>query len=67
MITMVKPDVNPAGRYSIDETRKALGNIARSTLSQWEKKGYINRSYFKTSLRPFFTGHDIIKCWNQIG
>ena len=66
MITMDKPDVNPAGRYSINDTRKALGGIARSTLQQWEKRGYIRRSYFKTGLRPFFTGLEIIKCWNMI-
>ena len=63
---MNKPDVNPAGRYSINETRKALGGIARSTLQEWEKKGYIKRSHFRTGLRPFYTGHDIIKCWNMI-
>lgn len=65
MITMDKPDVNPAGRYSIEQTRKVLG-IARSTLSEWEKRGYIRRNYFKASLRPFFKGIDIIKCWNMI-
>lgn len=66
MITMQKPDVNPAGRYSINETRSLLGNIARSTLREWEKKGFIKRSYFRTGLRPFYTGLDIIKCWNMI-
>ena len=66
MITMQKPDVNPAGRYSIDETRTALGNIARSTLAEWVRRGYINRSYYKTSRRPFFTGLEIIKCWNMV-
>ena len=65
MITMEKPDVNPAGRYSVNDTRKLLG-IARSTLAEWEKKGYIKRSYFKTGLRPFFKGNDILKCWNMI-
>ena len=66
MITMNKPDVNPAGRYSINDTRKALGNIARSTLQDWERKGYIKRSYFKTGKRPFFLGLEIIRCWNTI-
>lgn len=65
MITRTKPDVNPAGRYSIDETRALLG-VARSTLSEWTKKGYINCKYHKVSMRKFYTGLEILKCWNMV-
>lgn len=65
MITMDKPDVNPAGRYSIKETTKLLG-IARSTLSEWDKKGYIKSHFHKAGYRRFYLGLDIIKCWNMI-
>ena len=65
MITMEKPNVNPAGRYSVEQTRKSLG-IARSTLKEWDKRGYIKRSYHKAGLRPFYTGLEILKCWNMI-
>ena len=65
MITMEKPNVNPAGRYSIKQTHTALG-ISRSTLQQWEKKGYINSHLHKAGFRRFYTGLDIIKCWNMI-
>jgi hypothetical protein len=65
MITMEKPDVNASGRYSIKDTCRLLG-IARSTLQAWERRGYIRRSYYRTGLRPFFTGLEILRCWNAI-
>ncbi len=65
MITMIKPDVNPAGRYSIKQTTVLLG-IARSTLREWDKKGYIKSNFHKAGLRRFYTGTEIIKCWNLI-
>lgn len=65
MITMVKPDVSPSRRYSIEETRRLLG-VARSTLLKWTKDGYIECHYHKAGLRRFYTGLDILKCWNLI-
>ena len=65
MITMEKPDVNPAGRYSVEQTRRLLG-IARSTLMEWDRRGYIRRYYHKAGMRPFYKGIDILKCWNMI-
>lgn len=63
---MQKPDVVPTRRYSIDETRQLLGGIARSTLSQWTNRGYIKCSYHKVGMRKFYTGLEILRCWNLI-
>ena len=63
MITMKEPEVNPSGRYSIEQTRRLLG-IARSTLYEWERKGYISSHLHKHTLRRFYTGIDILRCWN---
>ena len=65
MITMEKPEVDASGRYSVNDTCKLLG-IARSTLMDWTKRGYIKRSYHKVGYRPFYKGMEIIKCWNMI-
>jgi len=65
MITRQKPDVNPAGRYSINETRALLG-IARSTLAVWTAKGYIECRYHKVGMRKYYTGLEILKCWNLV-
>lgn len=62
---MTKPDVSPAGRYSIGDTSRHLG-ITRKTLGRWTELGYIRRSYYKTGMRPFYTGLEILKCWNRI-
>ena len=62
MVTMKEPEVNPSGRYSINDTAAKLG-IARSTLLNWEKKGYIRSYLMRTGYRKFYTGIDILKCW----
>lgn len=62
---MQEPDVIPSSRYSIEQTRKLLG-IARSTLNEWEKKGYIKSHSHKISMRKFYTGLDIMRCWRMI-
>lgn len=62
---MERPDVVPSGRYNIKQTSMLLG-IARSTLVDWTKKGYIKCQYHKIGLRKFYTGLEILKCWNMI-
>ena len=62
-MTTIEPKVEPAGRYSVQQTRQLLG-IARSTLDEWTKRGYIKCHYHHT-LRKFYKGIDIIKCWRK--
>lgn len=65
MITMQEPQVMPSRRYSIKETTMLLG-VARSTLNDWDKKGYIRSHCHKISMRKFYTGLDILRCWRAI-
>lgn len=65
MISMEKPDVVASKRYSAKQTSALLG-IASSTLLVWTKKGYIKCQYHKIGMRRFYTGIDILKCWNMI-
>ncbi len=65
MITMKRPEVNPAGRYSISETSRLLG-IGRGTLLSWTKQGYIKCQYHRIGYRKFYTGTEIVRCWNMI-
>ena len=65
MITMTKPDVEPASRYSIRQTMSLLG-IARSTLQKWTVLGYIDCHYHRIGYRKFYLGRDILRCWNRI-
>lgn len=65
MITMQEPNVIPSRRYSINQTMQLLG-IARSTLNEWDKKGYIRSHYHRISMRKFYTGLDILRCWRAV-
>ncbi len=57
-----RPDINPAGRYTIAKTCELLG-IDRSTLHRHTKKGNISVHFHKCNSRPFYTGLDILKFW----
>lgn len=61
-MTETKPNVNPAGRYTIAKTCEILG-IDRSTLHRHTKKGNIKVHFRKCNNRPFYTGLDILKFW----
>lgn len=61
-MTETKPNIEPAGRYTIARTCKILG-IDRSTLHRHTKKGHIKVHYRKSTNRPFYTGLDILKFW----
>lgn len=63
-MTATKPNVNPAGRYSIAETSKALG-INRSTLRRWTMAGTIRQQRRKATGKPFYTGLEILRIFNE--
>ena len=61
-MTETKPNIAPAGRYTIAKTCELLG-IDRSTLHRHTKKGNIKVHFRKCNNRPFYTGLDILKFW----
>lgn len=63
-MTTKKPDVNPAGRYSIAQTSQALG-INRSTLRRWTNAGTIRQQRRKANGKPFYTGLEILRIYNE--
>lgn len=58
------PKVNAAGRYSATEACKMLG-IHRNTLARWTEAGTIRAGYWKANGRKFYTGLEILKCWQK--
>ena len=61
-MTETKPNIDPAGRYTIAKTCELLG-IDRSTLHRHTKKGNIKVHFRKCNNRPYYTGLDILKFW----
>lgn len=61
-MTETKPNIDPAGRYTIAKTCELLG-IDRSTLHRHTKKGNIKVHFRKCNNHPFYTGLDILKFW----
>ena len=61
-MTETKPNIDPAGRYTIAKTCELLG-IDSSTLHRHTKKGNIKVHFRKCNNRPFYTGLDILKFW----
>lgn len=61
-MTETKPNIEPAGRYTIAKTCEILG-IDRTTLYRHTKKGNIKVHFRKCNNRPFYTGLDILKFW----
>lgn len=61
-MTETKPNVEPAGRYTIAKTCEILG-IDRTTLYRHTKNGNIKVHFRKCNNRPFYTGLDILKFW----
>ena len=59
-----KPDIEPAGRYTIAKTCELLG-IERTTLYRHTKRGNIRVHFRKCNNRPFYTGLDILKFWQM--
>lgn len=59
-----EPKVNPAGRYSINETTEMLG-ISRNTLRKYTELGYIKCGFHKRTLKKFYVGLEITKFWRM--
>ena len=57
-----QPQVNPAGRYSVNQTVELLG-ISRRTLYRYTEAGRIKCGYRKADMKRFYRGSEIIKCW----
>ena len=66
IMTAVKPDVRPEGRYSINETCAFLGIKSRNTLRSYVAQGLIKQGFRRTNGRPFFLGSEIMKCWSSV-
>lgn len=64
MITR-KPDVDPAGLYSIKDAAKAL-EMSQFTIRKYGKLGIIRVRVRKSNGRLVITGADIIKCWREV-
>ena len=61
-MTEERPEVSPAGRYTIARTCALLG-IGRTTLYRHTEAGHIKSQRRKGTGRPFYTGLEIIKFW----
>lgn len=61
-MTENKPDINPAGRYTIAKTCKLLG-ISRTTLYRHTMARNIKAQTRKSTNRPFYTGLEILRFW----
>ena len=60
----IRPNANPAGRYSVNETCELLG-IHRNTLRRYTDAGEI-RCDFRSTFRKFYTGLEIVRFWNAV-
>ncbi len=62
-MTPHKPNINPAGRYTISETSSLLG-VNRRTVMRWRDNGTIRQLLHGVkSGRVYFQGAEIIKAW----
>ena len=66
IMTSVRPNVSPEGRYSFNETCMLLGIKSRNTLRSWVAQGRIKQGKRRTNGRPFFLGSEIMKCWSSV-
>ncbi len=64
MMTNVRPEVAPEGRYAVCETCKLL-TISRVTLAAYTKAGKIKCGYRRTNGRKFYLGQAIINLWKS--
>ena len=62
MITAIRPQVNPLGRYSVTETSRMLG-ICTNSLRKYTEQGLLKFGIRKATGRKFYVGKEIIKFW----
>ena len=60
-----RPNVAPQGRYDTKRACAELG-ISRSTLTRYRQAGYIREGRYKTNMRLYFKGSEIIRLWSMI-
>lgn len=65
-MTSSRPNVQPDGRYTTNETCALLGIKSRNTLRSWVAQGLIKQGTRRTNGRPFFLGSEILKCWSAV-
>ena len=69
-MTHTKPDINPVSRYSLKEAAYFLG-VSLRTINNWiardEKSGKpkMKVQYRTANNRPFVTGLEILRVWQQ--
>jgi len=65
MVTSIKPDVKPLGRYTATDTAMLLG-IHRNTLRLFVMRGEIKPLPVNPNTRSSrFLGSEISKCWES--
>lgn len=63
-MTATQPEVMPTGRYSVGDTAKLL-DVSKRTVYRYIKDGLMKPQYRKVNSKPFVTGLEIVKVWNQ--
>lgn len=63
-MTDVRPKVEPDGRYTVTDARKALG-ISHRAMYDWINKGWIKCEYRKVACRRFILGSEILRVWDD--
>jgi len=63
-MTATKPEVEPTGRYSVRKTAEHLG-ISTRTVYRYINESILKAQYRKATKKPYITGLEIIKVWNQ--
>lgn len=61
-MTTTEPEVNPKGKYTLQQARKALG-VSASTFWRMRKDGIIPTHKRPGLLSPYVWGKDIIAAW----
>lgn len=62
MITSDEPRVAPTGRYSINDTCRALG-IHRNSLRRYTEEGLIKCGFHRCGRKKFYQGTEILRFW----
>jgi predicted site-specific integrase-resolvase len=58
------PQVEATGRYTVAATATHLG-ISRRTVQRYIAAGTMKVQYRKVNNKPFVTGLEIVRIWNQ--
>lgn len=64
VMTKDRPNVRPAGRYTITEVSELLG-ISRQHVTRLAKTGAIRYGIRKSNGRKFITGLELLRVWQD--